>query len=519
MASREFLKLMKLARSGDALAQQRIGEIYMLGEQGTPQNTQNALLWLEKASLSVEFNESFFNFVSDNLNLDESLGLAQSLFAWKCIAHAANNGNTQARWVFAQVIVGKSGHAPALAFSTLTEKHWADLGGIDHLKNLALRYLEELSDLPPFESQNLTQKLLSECLMDGCLGIVNESRSKKIVSHLAVDASEMGLASLLSFAKNFDEHLVPALSVHLPTLLAVRKPSAEHQLLYWAAWKYLGNETALKIAAELSYVPAQLALGLRLAKFDAVDIDNGNARLKQAVFWLKQAANQGERDAWYALGVINRMPQYSGYSGKDSDACFDKAADLGHPEAQFKKGVLLWRKRASLNESIVGLQASYWIWHAAQQGVRAAQELLSKIMLSHPNASSNHWVALALAIKSSLNEASHRFTGEMLLMCHRVIIANQLNLNKAELLLANIEAIQHEHGAVVDIREHLPRSNPKLILIETLEQRKALMMASKAFNNIHLDEGNLRQRRYRLEKLTEMLELSQSALQDQTNLT
>jgi len=48
-------------------------------------------------------------------------------------------------------------------------------------------------------------------------------------------------------------------------------------------------------------------------------------------------------------------------------------------------------------------------------------------------------------------------------------------------------------------------------LIETLEQRKALMMASKAFANAELsnslDEGNLRQRRYRLEKLMEMVQV------------
>ncbi len=62
---------------------------------------------------------------------------------------------------------------------------------------------------------------------------------------------------------------------------------------------------------------------------------------------------------------------------------------------------------------------------------------------------------------------------------------------------------------MVDIREELPRSTPRLILTETLEQRKALMMASKAFANAELsnslDEGNLRQRRYRLEKLMEMV--------------
>jgi hypothetical protein len=110
-----------------------------------------------------------------------------------------------------------------------------------------------------------------------------------------------------------------------------------------------------------------------------------------------------------------------------------------------------------------------------------------------------------------MKENSHRFTGEILLMCHRVIVANQLNLSKAELLLTNIAAIQHEHGAVIDIQTELTRSTPRLILIETLEQRKALMMANKAFANAELsnslDEGNLRQRRYRLEKLMEMVQI------------
>jgi hypothetical protein len=139
-------------------------------------------------------------------------------------------------------------------------------------------------------------------------------------------------------------------------------------------------------------------------------------------------------------------------------------------------------------------------------------------MLSHPNASSNHWAHLAKAVRASLDEAAHRFTGEMLLMCHRVIVANQLNLSRAELLLVDIESVQHEHGAVIDIRSYIPRSATKLILIETLEQRKALMLASRAFANALSqgidDEGNLRQRRYRLEKLAETLGVNLTLLQD-----
>jgi hypothetical protein len=134
-------------------------------------------------------------------------------------------------------------------------------------------------------------------------------------------------------------------------------------------------------------------------------------------------------------------------------------------------------------------------------------------MESHPYSSKNNFFGLATAVTKALNESTHRFSGEMLLMCHRVLVANQLNLSKAELLFADIPAIQHEHGAVIDIRNELPRSTPKLILIETLEQRKALMMSSKVFataqSNSAFDEGNLRQRRYRLEKLSEILDVSE----------
>ena len=540
MASREFLKIMKLARSGDALAQQKIGHIYMLGDDGVPKNSQNALLWLEKASVSVGFNEEIFNFVADHLELTINLSSSQAPFAWKCLLLAANAGNTRARWLMAQAIsqfapqANQISETPitALAFAQMSEKNWSDAGGLESFRTLAHRYLEELADLSSFSEQASAKKLLAQCLQDGRLGTLDVDRSKKIIASLATQSNDLGLSSLLSlgfsFSQGIDASLVPALKMHLPSLLNNKKHLNEHLPIYWAAWQQLQNADALEIAAELGHVPAQLAMGLRLAKLDTtVDevinteedknketeskTNSGNARLKRAVYWLKLAANHGEREAWYALGLINRMPQYSGYSAEDSDTYFDKAADLGHPQAQYRKGAALWRKRAQLSEEVEGLQASYWVWHATQQGVPEAQELLSKIMESHSNPKANDWDPLANAVALAMTENSHRFTGEILLMCHRVIVANQLNLSKAELLLADIAAIQHEHGAVVDIRAELPRSTPRLILIETLEQRKALMMASKAFANAELsnslDEGNLRQRRYRLEKLMEMVQI------------
>ena len=91
-------------------------------------------------------------------------------------------------------------------------------------------------------------------------------------------------------------------------------------------------------------------------------------------------------------------------------------------------------------------------------------------------------------------------------MCHRLIIANQFNLTKAELLLCEIGELQHEHCVVVDIRHELPKILPKLIQINTTQQRRTLLAAVKIFASSKDDqEGNLRQRRYRFDRVTEWL--------------
>ena len=50
---------------------------------------------------------------------------------------------------------------------------------------------------------------------------------------------------------------------------------------------------------------------------------------------------------------------------------------------------------------------------------------------------------------------------------------------------------------------------PRLIEIETLQQRRALLAAGKAFAGSEIDfEGNLRQRRYRFDRVTNWLKMT-----------
>jgi hypothetical protein len=297
---------------------------------------------------------------------------------------------------------------------------------------------------------------------------------------------------------------------------------------------------------------ARLTLGLQLAQLDGVsgfisispstngpgatevDKSRSNASLKKAVYWLELAAKDGNRDAWFALGEIYRRPQFSGYNATESDRCFDRAADLGHAQAQFRKGANLWRKREKLDEKVKGLQASYWVWQAQQQGVHDARDLLAKILESCPKPAANDWHDLALLAEQTINRhAEYKIEYEWLLLCHRLVIANQFHFSKAELLLADITQLQHEHCVVVDIRWELPKILPRLIQIETIGQRRALLAAGKVFtgntssalgttagsrDSITSDaadedelvdsrerEGNLRQRRYRFDKVSQWL--------------
>jgi uncharacterized protein len=52
----------------------------------------------------------------------------------------------------------------------------------------------------------------------------------------------------------------------------------------------------------------------------------------------------------------------------------------------------------------------------------------------------------------------------------------------------------------------LPKILPRLIQIESIQQRRALLAAGKIFAGSELDiEGNLRQRRYRFDRVSQWL--------------
>lgn len=515
MASRQFLKILQSARLGDVSAQQTLASAYLSGALNTPIQPANTLVWLEKAYFCIT-NQSISNFSTGSglgSPVSEALRPLFVLLSSVPLASTFNTPGFEFGWCGTWMVALENVGVPDVVVNGC---RW-----------------------------QLIQFLLAPEYADAASALDAWIASRPIEVKSLLPAND--LASLQGICQDYLRALAASENAHTQRakeLLLRLQPKDETLAGLWSQWLTSGDQAALLNAAEAGFTRARLALGLQLAQLDAIDSatsanpmlqgapSRSNASLKKAVYWLELAAKDGNRDAWFALGEIYRRPQFSGYSASESDRCFDRAADLGHAQAQFRKGANLWRKREKLDEKAKGLQASYWIWQAQQQGIHEARDLLTKILESCPKPAANDWHELALCAEHAINRhAEYKIEHEWLLLCHRLVIANQFHFSKAELLLADIVQLQHEHCVVVDIRWELPKILPRLIQIETIGQRRALLAAGKVFTgnnsselgsasksrdpimrnvdefeddllNSRDREGNLRQRRYRFDKVS-----------------
>jgi TPR repeat protein len=100
----------------------------------------------------------------------------------------------------------------------------------------------------------------------------------------------------------------------------------------------------LELAALACDRDAQLALGLLYGRVDESGArrfaGQGSANYKKAIRWLTLAGEQGMAAAWYVLSRIYLKPEFSQRNLADVQHYLERAAEMGHVEAQ-----VVWRGR------------------------------------------------------------------------------------------------------------------------------------------------------------------------------
>ena len=248
-------------------------------------------------------------------------------------------------------------------------------------------------------------------------------------------------------------------------------------------------------AAQAGERAAQLSLGLwfaRLQRDGSRQLDGiATVNFKRAIRWLTLAGEQGDPDAWFALSRIYMKPEFSQRSVAEAQVCLERAAELGHRNAQRECGLYAWRHRR--HEADGDVRAMYWLQKAAAQGCEQAQRQLARIAPA-PRAAAWGQALLALA-----PAALHTLAMRQPLLAARLTLARAFGLNRAETLLLDVKAADHGHCLVVDIRASYGRSKRRLIALRTAQDRQLLDQVVAQFDRSDgCLEGNYRQRLYRL---------------------
>ena len=131
-------------------------------------------------------------------------------------------------------------------------------------------------------------------------------------------------------------------------------PADDQKAVYW-----------YRQAAEQGHADAQFRLGAMYARGQGVPADD-----REAVFWYGEAAGQGHADAQFWLG--RSYANGRGVSADDREAVFwySKAAGQGHADAQFWLG---YSHASGKGVAADDREAVFWYREAAEQGHADAQ--------------------------------------------------------------------------------------------------------------------------------------------------
>lgn len=472
---RQDLKLLALARSGDAQARCEVGRRYLSGAQGFPRHLVSGLDHLRHPS--VVALPLAAQAVAECMSLDEILhaGVIDML------QRAADAGQADAQcklgaWTLAR-------HAGARVGSALLEAAAAQ--GHAPARDALAAWRRAVEVPSPADGRAgalaaVLQCLASHHLLDAGATVLAAARQAMAARDL--DAAGPALAAALTLCQ-------PA-TVELSDLVvaAVDLAEATGQGLPWlpaAVAEPLLEARATAGDRRAAHALGRALCGIGLGALAPQAIAVGQNMRKGAALLLR-AADAGCDEAWMHLYRVHADHRLSVANPQMARFCLEKAAARGIAEAQRRLGALVLRAASTLDESE---QAIDWLHRAAQQGDEHARQLLRSLVLPLEGEDDEADAAIAAV------------AGHDPWLAARLRIAREFGLTKLEALCFEPVAGLRPWGLVVgrnpfiaQVRLSAPRAIPALTQ-QALEHLRAVAdLFSRAGASAGRHEGDLRRR-------------------------
>jgi TPR repeat protein len=512
MATREELLIIRAARAGQAEAQLALGKRYLFGGNGLPQSSATALYWLDRAA-HQEVRDAWM-LIGTHVPFEVAQKATRSAKLRVWYERAFDAGMVQAGLVFAKLVLQTSPLDPAVRRKALAALEAAARAGIADAQWLLAQQIggtgtdTSTPAAPKRSSIGGNAVSASPAAQHAMLKWASSAAEGGVAqAQYALAEHAWALADYPAFLR-WALPLARALVCQADTLDSAARPLRGEQVLLLSrcaqALLFSGEfdaneiERLWELAALAEDRHAQLYLGLWFAKMDAggkrITHIPRLANYKKSIRWLTLAGEQGMAEAWYALSKIYLKPECSQRNLPDAHRYLEKAAAAGHGAAQLELAIAEWRSRRV--EPGRDIRTAYWLLQAAAQGIGDAQAMLKKVAICAQPAA---WA----------QAAQRHLTRDLVnlypFLAARIELAALFGLSRCEALLLDLNAADHGHCLVVDIRAQRARSKRRLILVQTAAERQALDAIIRLFENVDCGpqgpEGSYRQRLYRLSSL------------------
>lgn len=487
---REDIRLLARARQGDPHARCELGRRYLLGVDGFARNVTMGVEHLRHPSVADLAPAACL--LAENLPLHELLAL--DLLEVLTRAAAAGSTAAQARLgLWLSLKPGATGGRPWL-------RQAAEAGHTGARQALAVLDEDTGSRHDARRVQGLVQALHASGEIDGAAVALLAARQALQAQDLG--ALQAALAAVLALpGSSVGEDPSARLDPALVALVAATVHLAEAGGGVLTGLPPAVLRQALEACANQGDRDAAYALGRALCGIGfaglvpAVFSDHQNLR-KGAAFLLR-AADAGIDDAWLHLYRLYADKRSSVANLQMARFFLEKAALGGSAEAQRKLGALVLREAVTLQDSE---QAIHWLWLAADQRDEHAHRLLESLVL--PVEGNEADAASALEQVRAADPW----------LAARLTLARHFGLTKLEALAVDPAEGLRPWGLVVGrnpliVKSRLaaPRAIPALDDVALRAARHAAALFAQAGS-----EGDMRSRSMRQRRLLERMGIADS---------